>query len=114
MKLKLAIGTITAIFAAAAAWAVEYTTSATLDSDVECTALTLGAGCDLDLNGHNLTYNGNNAGFVVTAGAKITNSSATPATVSITSSDRVDYQFQRVSFSGNLALYVKAQRTKGK
>lgn len=109
MKLKLAIGTITAIFAATAAWAVEYTTSATLDSDVECTALTLGAGCDLDLNGHNLTYNGNNAGFVVTAGAKITNSSATPATVSITSSDRVDYQFQRVSFSGNLALYVKAQ-----
>ena len=109
MKLKLVIGATTAIFAATAAWAETYTTAITLDSDVECTELTLGAGCDLDLNGHNLTYNGNNAGFVVTAGAKITNSSATLATVSITSSDRIDYQFQRVSFSGNLALYVKAQ-----
>ena len=55
MKLKLAIGTITAIFAATATWAETYTTAITLDSDVECTTLTLGAGCDLDLNGHNLT-----------------------------------------------------------
>ena len=108
MKSKLAIAA-TAILAALAAWANEYTTTTSLNADVECSALTLGASCDLDLNGHNLTYNGNNAGFVVTAGAKVTNSSATPATITIQSSDRIDSQFKNVVFSGNLVLHVKAQ-----
>ena len=109
MKLKLVIGATTAFFAATAAWGEEYTTAMTLGADVECSFLTLGAGCDLDLNGHSLTYTGKNADFVVTAGAKITNSSSTLSTVSITSSDRIDAQFKNVTFSGNLALHVKAQ-----
>ena len=75
MKLKLVIGATTAFFAATAAWAEEYTTAVTLGADVECSRLTLGTGCVLDLNGHSLTYIGNNADFAVTTGAKITNSS---------------------------------------
>lgn len=89
--------------------AVEYTANVSLNSDVSCDVLKLGSECNLDLNGHNLTYSGDAAGLVFSSGARITNSSATTSTVSITSSSRITTQFKSVTFSGNLALYVNAQ-----
>ena len=107
MKIKLAIGTITALFAAAAAWAETYTTSETLNSDVDCTTLTLGAECNLDLNGHNLTFNGAAGDFAPTSGAKITNNGADAVVTIEATSGALNTQFQNVQFSGNLKLVVK-------
>lgn len=109
MKIKLAIGTITALFAAAAAWAVEYTTSETLNADVECTTLTLGAECNLDLNGHNLVFRGAADDFQPTSGAKITNT-GDDATITLEAeSGTWDAQFKNVVFEGKLKLVVKGK-----
>ncbi len=100
---------VVAMNLALASKAVEYTSAVSLTGDVTCETLTLGPACLLDLNGHNLTYDGNAAGLVFTAGAIITNSSATVSAVSITSSNRISDQFKKVVFGGNLSLHVKAQ-----
>ena len=100
---------VVAMNLALASKAVEYTSAVSLTGDVTCETLTLGSACLLDLNGHNLTYDGNAAGLVFTAGAIITNSSATVSAVSITSSNRISDQFKKVVFGGNLSLHVKAQ-----
>ena len=83
MKTKLAIAATTLI-AAFAVWANEYTTTTSLNADVDCSKLTLGANVTLDLAGYNLTCTQYDFG----AGSMITNSTDTTSTFTINYSGR--------------------------
>lgn len=108
MNSKLAIAATTFI-AAFAAGANEYTESTNLDSVVECSELVLGGECNLDLNGHDLTFRGPANDFVPTSGAMIRNSGAAATVIIEATSGKWNQQFQNVQFAGNLKLVVKGE-----
>ena len=127
MKLKLAIGATTAIFAATAAWAsslVINSTGATytpdsgsvlefpdgkLTQDIEVADLTFQSGAiTLDLNGWNLSCSGSN----FAEGSKITNSDESLSAATFTNSRFGDSPFKNVTFSGNVKLVINGMSTK--
>ena len=129
MKLKLAIGATTAIFAATAAWAsslVINSTGATytpdsgsvlefpdgkLTQDIEVADLTFQSGAiTLDLNGWNLSCSGSN----FAEGSKITNSDESLSAATFTNSRFGDSPFKNVTFSGNVKLVINGMSTKTK
>ena len=106
MKTKLAIAATTLI-AAFAAGATEYTTTTSLDADVNDDKLTLGNNVTLDLAGHNLTCTQYDFG----AGSMITNSIDTTSTFTIDYSGRFgdNDTIATPVFGGNVAVVLNGK-----